>query len=164
MLELLRAAVQARLNIVDLRRHRRRQNHPAQRSVQLHLGKRTHRHHRRFGRTAAAPGSRRPPRNSPAQRRRQGRHPPARAGYQRSAYAPRPHRPRRGPRRGSHGHAAGHEHRPRRLPHHHSRQHPRATACPAWKPCRMMGDIRLPEKAIRSRSPPPFTSSCRSPV
>ena len=48
----------------------------------------------------------------------------ARAGDQRPAYAPRPHHRRRGPRRGSAGHAAGDEHRPRRQPDDRPRQQP----------------------------------------
>ena len=42
---------------------------------------------------------------------------------QRPAYASRPHRRRRGPRRGSAGHAAGDEHRPRRIADDRPRQH-----------------------------------------
>ena len=42
---------------------------------------------------------------------------------QRPPHAPRPHRRRRGPRRGSARHAAGDEHRPRRIADHRARQH-----------------------------------------
>ena len=62
-------------------------------------------------------------RDAAAQRRRQGRGPAAAAADQRPAYASRPHRRRRGPRRGSARHAAGDEHRPRRLADHRARQH-----------------------------------------
>ena len=56
----------------------------------------------------------------------------ARAGDQRPAYAARSHHHRRGPRRRSARHAAGHEHRPRRqLTTVHANS--RATRCPAWK-------------------------------
>ena len=53
-----------------------------------------------------------------------GRGPPARTAGQQPAYAARPHRRRRSPRRRSAGHVAGHEHRPRRLADHGPRQHP----------------------------------------
>ena len=46
------------------------------------------------------------------------------------AYAPRPHRRRRGPRRRRARHAAGDEHRPRRLDHDRARQHPARLAVP----------------------------------
>ena len=55
---------------------------------------------------------------------------PAAAGGQRPAYASRPHRRRRGARRGSAGHAAGDEHRPRRIADHRSRQHAARRAVP----------------------------------
>ena len=51
------------------------------------------------------------------------RDPPARTAGQQPPYAARPHRRRRGPRRRSARHVAGHEHRPRRLADHHPRQH-----------------------------------------
>ena len=61
----------------------------------------------------------------------------AAAGDQRPAHAARPHRRRRGPRRRSARHAAGHEHRPRRQLDHHPRQQHRATRCtgstPWWR-------------------------------
>ena len=59
-----------------------------------------------------------------------GRRPSAATGDQLPAYAPRPHHHRRGPRRRSAGHAAGHEHRPRRFAHHDSRQFPARCAEP----------------------------------
>jgi pilus assembly protein CpaF len=61
---------------------------------------------------AAAADSCRPHGKPPAERRGQGRGDPARLSAQRFANAPRPHHRGRDPRRGSHRHAAGHEHRP----------------------------------------------------
>ena len=58
---------------------------------------------------------------------------PARIAGQQLAYASRPHRRRRSPRRRSAGHAAGHEHRSRRIADHGPRQLARATPCRAWK-------------------------------
>ena len=118
-----RALRQGAAEHADQRRHRRRQDDAAQRAVGLHPGARAHRHDRRRRRTAAAPGARGAARNAPAEHRRQGRHPAAPAGHQRAAYAPRPHHPRRGPRRRSARHAAGDEHRPRRIADHRPRQH-----------------------------------------
>ena len=69
-------------------------------------------------------------RNAAAERRRQGRGPAAAADGQRPAYAPRSHRRRRGPRRGSARHAAGDEHRPRRIADHGARQHAARRADP----------------------------------
>ncbi len=60
---------------------------------------------------AIAAAARRPHGDAAAQRRRQGRNPPARSGQERPAYAARPHHPRRVPRRGGLRHVAGHEHR-----------------------------------------------------
>ena len=60
----------------------------------------------------------------PAEPRRQRRGPAPATADQHPAYAARPHRRRRGPRRGSAGHAAGHEHGSRRLADHDPRQHP----------------------------------------
>lgn len=57
-----------------------------------------------------------------------GDHP--RAGDQRAAHAPRPHRGRRVPRRGGGGHAHCHEHRARRVAHHAARQLPARRAFP----------------------------------
>ena len=62
---------------------------------------------------------------------RRDRHP--RAGAQLAAHAARPHRRRRGPRRGVARHAAGDEHRPRRLALHRARQLARATPSPGWR-------------------------------
>ena len=60
----------------------------------------------------------------PAQPRRQRRGAPARTAGQQLAYASGPDRGRRGPRRGSAGHVAGHEHRSRRFADHRPRQQP----------------------------------------
>ena len=52
-----------------------------------------------------------------------GRGEAERTGHQRASYAPRPDRAGRGPWRRVPGHVAGHEHRPRRLTDHHPRQY-----------------------------------------
>ena len=122
MLELLSAMVKGRLNLPDLRRNRRRQDHAAERSLRLHSELRPHRHHRGRRRTADEAGARGPPGNPPAQHRRQGRGAPAATGHQQPAYASRPHRGGRGARRRSLRHVAGHEHRPRGLADHGARQ------------------------------------------
>ena len=117
----------------DLRRHGRRQDHAAQRAFQLHSGRRAHRDHRRRRRAALAADARGAHGNAAGQRGRAGRHSHPRTGDQRPAYASRPHHRRRGPRRGSAGHAAGHEHGPRRLADHGALPTIRATPCRAWK-------------------------------
>ena len=53
---------------------------------------------------------------------KEGRGAAARTAGQQPPHAPGPHRRRRGSRRGGARHAAGHEHRPRRLLDHHPRQ------------------------------------------
>ena len=98
----------------------------------------------------------------PAEHRRQGRGPAARARHQRPAHAARSHHRRRGPRRGSARHAAGHEHRPRRQLDDHPRQQPARRAVPP----RHDGGDGQPEHPGQgrsaSRSPRPSTSSSRS--
>ena len=123
MMEVLSAAVQGAHQHPDLRRHRRRQNHVPEHSVAVHSQQRAAGDHRRRGRTAAGAGEHRAPGNAAAEYRRPGRDPPAATADQQPAYAPRPHHHRRGARRRSLRHAAGHEHRPRRLDDHDSRQH-----------------------------------------
>ena len=114
-------------------RNRRRKNHAAERALGVHQRQGTHRHHRRRGRIAVEAAARGAPRNPPAEHRRQRRGAPARIAGQQLAYASRPHRGRRSPRRGSAGHVAGHEHRSRRIADHGPRQHARATPFRAWK-------------------------------
>ena len=130
MLDFLDALRPRAAEHADLRRHRRRQDDAAERAVELHPRARAHRDDRGRGRIAAAPGARGAARNASAERRRQGRGPAAPAGRQRPAYAPRPHRRRRGARRGSARHAAGDEHRPRRIADDHPRQHAARRAGP----------------------------------
>ncbi len=84
-----------------LGRHRLGQDHDAERAFGVHLRERAPRHHRGRRRASAAAAARRPHGNPPAEHRRQGRNPPARTGQERAAHAPRPHHPRRVPRRGS---------------------------------------------------------------
>ncbi len=122
MLEFLEHCVARAPERAHQRRHRRRQDDAAQRALGLHLRARAHRHDRGRGRTAAAPGARGAARDAAAERRRQGRDPAAAAAHQRPAYASRPHRRRRGPRRRGARHAAGDEHRPRRVADHRPRQ------------------------------------------
>jgi pilus assembly protein CpaF len=69
---LLQSGVRARLEHRDLRRHRRRQDHAAERALQLHSGRRAHRDHRRRGRTAAAADPRGAHGNAPANVEGQG--------------------------------------------------------------------------------------------
>ena len=120
---------------------------------------RAHRHHRGRGRTDAAAAARGAARDAAGQHRRQGRGHAAAAGDQRPAHAPRSHRRRRGPRRGSARHAAGHEHRPRRQLDDDSRQQPARRAVPP----RHDGGDGQPEHPREgrsaSRSPRPSTSS-----
>ena len=56
-----------------LRRHRQRQDHAAERPLQLHPRRRAHRHHRRRGRAEAGTGARRAPGEPAARPQRQGR-------------------------------------------------------------------------------------------
>ena len=124
MMELLEARRQGQAEHHHRGRNRRRKNHAAQRAVGVHQRQRTHRHHRRRGRIAVEAAARGAPRNAAAQYRRPRRGPAARTAGQQLAYAARPHRGGRSPRRGSAGHAAGHEHRSRRLADHGPRQQP----------------------------------------
>ncbi len=73
------------------RRHRLRQDHPAQHPVQLHSRYRSHRHHRGRGRTEARPAQPGRPGSTPSQHGRQGPHFHPRPGAQRAAHAPGPH-------------------------------------------------------------------------
>ena len=107
----------------DLGRYRHRQDDDAQRAVVVHPRERARRHHRGRRRAAAAAAARRAPGDAPAQHRGQGRGDRARSGQERAAYASRPHRHRRVPRRRGARHAAGDEHRPRGLDDHGARQH-----------------------------------------
>ncbi len=134
----------------DLGRHRRRQDHSAQRALQLHSGKRAHRHHRRRGRTAPAPDARGAHGNASRQHRRQRRDQDPRSGDQRPPYASRPHHRRRGPQRRSAGHAAGHEHGPRRLAHHHPLQYAARRAWRVWKCMVGMANANMGVRAIRA--------------
>ena len=130
--DFLAACVRGRLNILDLRRHRHRQDDDAQRAVR-----------RSSPTTSASSPSRTPPSSSctrstccGSSRARRTSRARARSRIRDlvrncAAHAPRPHRRRRGPRRRGARHAAGHEHRPRRLDHHGARQHARATRSPA---------------------------------
>ena len=77
MLDFLKAAVGRTPERPDLGRHRRRQDHAAQRAVRLHLRPRAHHHHRGRRRADAAPAPRRAARNAAAQHRGQGRGSPA---------------------------------------------------------------------------------------
>ena len=133
MMELLEAAVKAQHEHHHRGRNRRRKNHAAERAVGVHQRQGAHRHHRRRGRIAVEAAARGAPGNAPAQHRRARRGAPARTAGQQLAYASRPHRGRRSPRRGSAGHAAGHEHGPRRVADHGPRQLARATRFRAWK-------------------------------
>ena len=132
--DVLQACVLRPAQHPDLRRHRLRQDDPAQRPVRLHPRRRAHRHHRGRRRAAAAPAARAAAGVAAAEHRGQGRGRHPRPGAQLAADAPRPHRRRRGPRRRRARHAPGDEHRPRRLDHHRARQHARATASRAWRP------------------------------
>ena len=122
MAELLRRLRRGTAQHHRLRRHRHRQDDPAQRAVLLHPRGRTDRHDRGRGRAAAPAGPRRPAGEPPAEHRGQGRDHHPRPGPQLAAHAARPHRGRRGPRRRVPGHAAGDEHRPRRLAVDRARQ------------------------------------------
>ena len=75
MLELLSVMVKGQTESPHLRRHGRRKNHFAQRSLRLHSQRRAHRHHRRRRRTATQAGTHRSPRNPRSQHRRQRRGP-----------------------------------------------------------------------------------------
>ena len=79
---------------------------------------------------------------------RRDHHP--RPGPQLAAYAPRPHRGGRGPRRRGPGHAPGHEHRPRRLDDHRPRQHAR-DALSRIETMALMAGMDLPVRAIREQ-------------
>ena len=98
----------------------------------------------------------------PRQRGRPGRSSPETASDQQPAYAPGPDHHRRGARRGSLRHAAGHEHRPRRLHDDHPRQYLARRAVAAG----VHGGHGESESAGRarcaSRSPRPSPSWCRS--
>ena len=117
-------------------------------------------HHRGRGRAAAAAAACRPHGDAAAQHRGQGRDPPARAGQERAAHAPRPHHPRRVPRRGSLRHAAGDEHRPRRLDDDHPRQHAARRALAPRADDRHGRPADDGRVASAARSPPPSASSC----
>ena len=117
------AVAQPRLD-GDLRRHRLGQDDAAQRPLGGDPQQGAADHHRGRRRAAAAAAARGAHGDPAAEHRGQGRDPPARAGQERAAHAPRPGDPRRGARRGGLRHAAGHEHRPRRLDGHDPRQHP----------------------------------------
>ena len=84
------------------------------------------------------------------------------AGHQQPAYASRPHRGRRGPRRRSLRHASGHEYRSRGFAHHRPRQLP--ARCPGSR--RKHGLHGQPEhsraRRFAIRSPTPFMPSSRS--
>ena len=129
MLDFLKAAVGAQLNIIVSG------GTGAGKTTLLNVlssfigGSRARDHDRGRGRADAPAAPRRAARNTPGQHRRQGRRAPARAGHQRPPYASGPHRGRRGPRRGSARHAAGHEHRPRRQPDDRFTPTARATRC-----------------------------------
>ena len=67
MMEFLKSAVEEARQHRHLRRHRLRQDDAAQRPVQLHPGRRAHRHHRGRRRAAAPPAARGLARIAPAQ-------------------------------------------------------------------------------------------------
>ena len=79
MLEFLRGAVGARLNILVSGGTGAGKTTLPQRALGLHLGARAHRHHRGCRRTDAAAAARRPARDAPGQHRGQGRGQPARS-------------------------------------------------------------------------------------
>jgi energy-coupling factor transporter ATP-binding protein EcfA2 len=101
------------------------------------------------------------PGNAAAEHRRPGRHQAAATAHQQPAYASRPHHHRRGARRGSLRHVAGHEHGPRGLDDNDSRQH----AARRHFASRVNGgdDEHEPagESRCGSRSPRPSRSWCR---
>jgi pilus assembly protein CpaF len=79
-----------------------------------------------------------------------GADPPARTGDQCAAHAARPHHSGRGARRRGAGHAAGDEHRPRRIDYDIHANNPR-DAIARIETMAMMGTVSLPEKAIRAQ-------------
>ena len=127
MLDFLKAAVGCRLNVIVSG------GTGAGKTTLLNIlssfigAQRARRDHRGRGGVEAAPAARGAARDAAGQHRRQGRGAPARADGQRPAYAARPHHRRRGPQRGSAGHAAGDEHGPRRQLDDRPRQQRRAT-------------------------------------
>ena len=117
-------AVEQRAEHRHLRRHGLGQDDAAQRAVQLHPGRRAHRHHRGRGRAPARPAAPGVARDAARRTWKARAHIPIRdLREERAADAPGPHRRRRVPRRRGARHAAGDEHRPRRLAHHGARQH-----------------------------------------
>ena len=82
----------------DQRRHRRRQDDPAQRALRLHRLRRADRHDRGRGRAAPAAAARGAAGEPSGQRRGQGRGDGPRPAAQRAADAARPDRDRRGAR------------------------------------------------------------------
>ena len=73
MVHFLRAAVGTRLNILDQRRHRHRQDHLLELPVILHSRRRTHHHDRRRRRIAHAAAPRTAAGNAPIEHRGSGR-------------------------------------------------------------------------------------------
>ena len=80
------------------------------------------------------------------------------------AYAARPHRDRRGPRRRSDRHASGDEHRPRRQFDDDSRQHSARRSGPSRNNDSDDGHAACPIARCVNRSPRPSISLCRLPV
>ncbi len=124
-------ASRGKLNILDLRRNRHRQDDAPERALVVHPRERAHRHDRGRGRAPAAAAARRPARVAPAEHRGRGRGSDPRARQERPAHAARPDHRRRGPRRGDARHAPGDEHGPRGLADDHPRQLPAGRASPA---------------------------------
>ncbi len=98
MLEFLRAAVKARLNMLISGGTGAGKTTLLNILSIVHSGQRAHRHDRGLGRAPAPPAARGPAGDPPAQHRRVGRGAAAHAAGQRPAYAARPHHHGRGPR------------------------------------------------------------------
>ena len=161
MLELLKACVKARLNILICGGTGSGKTTLLNALSVVHPRGRAHRHHRRRGGAAAPAAPRGAHGDAPGQCGRRGRDPHPATGDQRPAYAAGPHHRGRGARRGSAGHAAGHEHGPRRFADHDPRQHP------ARRPGPPGGDGRHGEREHGHALHPPAdrlrrsTCSCR---
>ena len=125
--DFLDRCVKARLERIDLRRHRYGQDHASQRAIRLYPRAGPCRHDRGDSGVAVAPGACAASRGTQPQRRGRRRDLHPRPRSQHPAHAPRPHHRRRGARRRGARHAAGDEHGPRRLASARCTRTPRAT-------------------------------------